>query len=52
MQQYLVKPRIADINDNVLSEQVVSESNLTEDLVKSGTPLEVVIQQVSSALTN
>ena len=46
MQQYLVKPRVADINENVLSEQIVTESNLTEDMVKNGVPLEAAIQQV------
>ncbi|XP_067005775.1 RNA-binding protein fusilli isoform X2 [Anabrus simplex] len=43
--QYLVKPRVADINENVLSEQIVAESGLTEELVKNGQPLETVIQQ-------
>jgi hypothetical protein len=47
LQQYLVKPRVADVNENVLSEQVLTESTLTEDLVKSGVPLETAIQQVS-----
>ena len=52
VQQYLVKPRVADINENVLSEQIVSESTLTEDLVKSGMPLEAAIQQVSQLSTS
>ncbi|XP_047119808.1 RNA-binding protein fusilli isoform X2 [Schistocerca piceifrons] len=42
--QYLVKPRTADINENVLSEQLVQETRLTEELVKSGQPLEAAIQ--------
>ncbi|PNF34494.1 RNA-binding protein fusilli, partial [Cryptotermes secundus] len=45
LQQYLVKPRVADVNENVLSEQLVTESALTEDLVKNGVPLETAIQQ-------
>ncbi|XP_063218037.1 RNA-binding protein fusilli isoform X8 [Bacillus rossius redtenbacheri] len=45
MKQYLVKPRMADINENVLSEQLVAQSSLTEDLVKTGVPLESAIQQ-------
>jgi hypothetical protein len=47
LQQYLVKPRVADVNENVLSEQLVTESALTEDLVKNGVALETAIQQVS-----
>jgi len=46
LQQYLVKPRVADVNENVLSEELVTESALTEDLVKNGVPLETAIQQV------
>lgn len=49
VQQYVVKPTVADINENVLSEQLVSESSLTEELVKSsGVPLQTAIQKVSS----
>jgi hypothetical protein len=46
LQQYLVKPRVADVNENVLSEQLVTESALTEDLVKNGVALETAILQV------
>ena len=46
LQQYLVKPRVADVNENVLSEELVTESALTEDLVKNGVALETAIQQV------
>lgn len=49
--QYLVKPRVADINENVLSEQLVTQTALTEDLVKSGQPLETAIHQVGCFLT-
>lgn len=46
VQQYLVKPTVADINENVLSEQIVEESALTEELVKNaGQPLESAIRQ-------
>ncbi|CAH0390739.1 unnamed protein product [Bemisia tabaci] len=46
VQQYVVKPTVADINENVLSEQLVSESSLTEELVKSsGVPLQTAIQK-------
>lgn len=45
-QQYLVKPRVADVNENVLSEQLTSESVLTEELVKSvGQPLDAALRQ-------
>jgi hypothetical protein len=50
LQQYLVKPRVADVNENVLSEQLVTESSLTEDLVKNGVALETAIQQVGLQL--
>lgn len=47
MQQYIVKPTVADVNENVLSEQLMQESALTEELVKNaGQPLETAIQQV------
>lgn len=47
MQQYLVKPSVADVNENVLSEQLVEESALTEELVKNaGQPLEAAIREV------
>ncbi|XP_021916116.1 RNA-binding protein fusilli isoform X3 [Zootermopsis nevadensis] len=45
LQQCLVKPRVADVNENILSEQVLTESALTEDLIKNGVPLETAIQQ-------
>lgn len=48
VQQYLVKPTVADINENVLSEQLVEESALTEELVKNaGQPLQSAILQVA-----
>ena len=47
VQQYLVKPTVADINENVLSEQLIEESALTEELVKNaGQPLGNAISQV------
>lgn len=49
MQQYVVKPTVADINENVLSEQLIEESALTEELVKNaGQPLGNAIRQVSN----
>ncbi|XP_017299495.2 UDP-glucuronosyltransferase 2B31-like [Diaphorina citri] len=42
---YLVKPNSADINENVLSEQLALESSLTDDLVKNGVPLRLVLSQ-------
>ncbi|GLH04139.1 RNA-binding protein fusilli [Gryllus bimaculatus] len=30
--QYLVKPQVADMNENVLSEQIMSESGITEEM--------------------
>lgn len=45
-QQYLVRPTVADVNENVLSEQVTSETPLTEELVKSaGQPLDSALRQ-------
>ncbi|XP_046684469.1 RNA-binding protein fusilli [Homalodisca vitripennis] len=49
VQQYLVKPTVADVNENVLSEQLVEESALTEELVKNaGQPLQSAIRQFDS----
>jgi epithelial splicing regulatory protein 1/2 len=41
----VVKPRTADINENVLSEQTQTELGLHEDQVKCGDALEVVVEQ-------
>lgn len=44
-QQYLVKPQSADVNDNVLSEQLTSMSVLTEEIIKiSGQPLDTALR--------
>nr|CAD7444176.1 unnamed protein product [Timema bartmani] len=51
MKQYVVKPRVADINENVLSEQIQADTALNEDLVKTGVPLEMAIQQIEVILT-
>ncbi|KAF4525517.1 hypothetical protein B566_EDAN014903 [Ephemera danica] len=45
IQQYLVKPRTADINENILSEQCLTESTLTEELVKAAMPVEVALEE-------
>jgi hypothetical protein len=50
IQQYAVKPRTADINENILSEQCLAETSLTEAAVKSAEPLETVLAKVSGAL--
>lgn len=42
---YLVKPNSADINENVLSEEIPVESSLSEDLVKNGIPLHSALSQ-------
>lgn len=44
-QQYLVKPNVADVNENVLSEQLTTGTLITEDLVKSaGQPLDAALR--------
>lgn len=49
MQDYWVKPRSADINENVLSEQAREEMGLSEELIRTkGNSLEQVLSQVSS----
>ncbi|XP_039297317.1 RNA-binding protein fusilli isoform X2 [Nilaparvata lugens] len=46
MQQYVVKPSSADVNDNLLSDQLVQESFITEEMVKTnGVSLESAIKQ-------
>lgn len=42
----LVKPRSADVNENVLSEVARNQFGLTEDQVKNGHPLEHVLEEV------
>lgn len=50
MQQHIVKPSKVDTKENdesILSEQITTETSLTDDLVKnSGVPLEAAIKQV------
>ncbi|KAK7584201.1 hypothetical protein V9T40_005164 [Parthenolecanium corni] len=49
MQQHIVKPSKVDTKENeenILSEQITTETSLTDDLVKnSGVPLEAAIKQ-------
>lgn len=48
IQQYLVKPNVANSSDNFLSSEVLMEApSITEELVKKSLPLEYVILQVS-----
>jgi len=42
----LVKPRSADVNENVLSEVARNQFGLSEDQVKSGQPLENVLEEL------
>lgn len=42
----LVKPRSADVNENVLSEVARNQFGLNEDQVKNGQPLENVLEEV------
>ncbi len=50
MQQHIVKPAKVDTKENdesILSEQITTETSLTDDLVRnSGVPLETAIKQV------
>lgn len=50
VQQYVVKPSTADAAEGFLSAEVLLNNSLTEDLVRKGLPLEVVITQVSAFL--
>ncbi|RZF48745.1 hypothetical protein LSTR_LSTR013829 [Laodelphax striatellus] len=46
VQQFVVKPSSADVNDNLLSDQLVQESFVTEEMVKTaGVSLETAIKQ-------
>lgn len=47
IQQYLVKPNVANTSDSFLSSEVLMETSITEELVKKSLPLEYVILQVS-----
>lgn len=42
------KPRTADVNENVLSEVARNQFGLTEYQIKSGQPLENIIEEVTS----
>ena len=46
VQEHWVKPRSADINENVLSEPAKEELGLSEDLIRKGRPLDQVVSQV------
>lgn len=47
VQDFWVKPRSADINENVLSEQAKEELGLSEEFIRAkGSPLEQVLVQV------
>ena len=49
VQQYPIRPLAADINENILSEQLTSESVLTDELIKSaGRLLENAIAEFDS----
>lgn len=49
VQEYWVKPRSADINENVLSEQAREELGLSEELIRTkGNPLDQVLLQVTT----
>ncbi|RWS03372.1 epithelial splicing regulatory protein 1-like protein, partial [Dinothrombium tinctorium] len=41
----VVKPRSADVNENILSEVARNNFGLTEDQIKSGQPLENVLEE-------
>ena len=50
VQDYWVKPRSADINENVLSEQAREELGLSEELIRTkGNSLDQVLSQVRQA---
>lgn len=53
VQDYWVKPRSADINENVLSEQAREEMGLSEELIRTkGNSLEQVLSQVKAAASS
>lgn len=46
VQQYPIRPQTADSNDNILSEQILNESGLTDDIIKSaGRQLEDALKE-------
>ena len=45
-----MKPRSADINENVLSESTKEELGLCEDLIRKGQSLDQVVSQVKNKL--
>lgn len=46
-QTHVVKPRGYDVNENSLSDVCRTELGLTEEQIKTGQPIEQVIEQVS-----
>lgn len=42
----VVKPRSADVNENLLSETARNQFGLTDEQVKNGQPLENVLEEV------
>lgn len=53
LQQYPIRPLSADVNENILSEQLTSESILTDELIKNSTrQLEDAITEFDNYCTN
>lgn len=47
IQQYLIRPNVANTNDNFLSSEILLEPSITEELVRKSLSLDYVIFQVS-----
>ncbi|XP_056638862.1 RNA-binding protein fusilli isoform X2 [Diorhabda carinulata] len=53
VQQYPIRPQVADINENILSTEVISESVLTDDIIKTtGRQLEDVLNDFHNYCNN
>jgi hypothetical protein len=52
VQEHWVKPRSADINENVLSESTKEELGLCEDLIRKGQSLDQVVSQVTNKIVS
>ncbi|GIY87296.1 epithelial splicing regulatory protein 1 [Caerostris extrusa] len=49
-QTHMVKPRGCDVNENALSDACKTELGLSEEQVKTGQPLEQVVEQRDTSL--
>ncbi|KAK6622299.1 hypothetical protein RUM44_002110 [Polyplax serrata] len=50
IQQYLIRPNVANTNDNFLSSEILLEPSITEELVRKSLSLDYVIFQAGTRL--